>query len=104
MRPQALAAAKLRREGATLFFKAGQTEDAGQKRELLLQSRQLLQTILSKYPYVELVEKVARNLQIIDEQLQGIVQVPGEEVEDGGSPYGPNRESDSGEEDGAFPW
>lgn len=65
-----LAAVKLRREGADLFFKAGQTADVEQKKELLYKSRQLLQTILDKYPYVDLVDKVTRNLQIIDEQLR----------------------------------
>ncbi|MDH3394193.1 MAG: hypothetical protein OEL66_09300, partial [Desulfobulbaceae bacterium] len=65
----ALAAAKLRKKAATLFFKAGQATDSGSKKELLLQSRQLLQEIMAKYPYVDLIDKVSRNLQIIDEQL-----------------------------------
>lgn len=100
----ALAAAKLRREGAALFFKAGQTADAGQKRELLMQSRQLLQTILVKYPYVDLVEKVARNLQIIDEQLRTLGPLSEDGVDVGGNRNLSDGQSGSGDGDGAFPW
>ncbi len=85
----ALAAAKMRQAGATLFFKAGRTADTGQKKELLLQSREILQAILEKYPYVELVEKVAGNLQNVDAQLRLVTgQSAGgdESVTTGGTP------------------
>ena len=98
----ALAAAKLRREGAALFFKAGQTTDAEEKKELLLQSQQLLQIILDRYPYVNLVDKVVRNLQIIDEQLRVVDPFAG---------YGVSGEQDAATgqqgadgDNGSFPW
>jgi hypothetical protein len=36
---------------------------------LLKESRGLLQSILRRYPQVEIADKVAVNLQVIDEQL-----------------------------------
>ena len=91
----ALAAAKMRREGAALFFKAGRTADPAQKKELLLRSRQLLQAILEKYPYVELAEKVAGNLQNIDAQLRAVDAAPGKGGANNGAPVG-QPESDGG--------
>ncbi|MDH4320324.1 MAG: hypothetical protein OEV73_02380 [Desulfobulbaceae bacterium] len=72
----ALAAAKMRQEGASLFFRAGRTADIAQKKELLLQSREILQSILDKYPYVELVDKVAGNLQNVEAQLRLVAEGP----------------------------
>ncbi len=65
-----LAAVALRKEAANLFVRARRTQDYNGRITLLTQSRRLLQDILDKYPQVDLVEKVAVNLSVIDEQLQ----------------------------------
>ncbi len=100
----ALAAAKLRREGAALFFKAGRTVDVAQKKDLLLQSRQLLQTILIKYPYVELVGKVSRNLQSLDEQLRVIESSSVDGVQGEGEADLPDGKRGIDGDNGAIPW
>ncbi len=68
----ALAAVALRKEAANLFVRAGRTKDYNLRISLLNQSRALLQEILDKYPQVDLAEKVAVNIAVIDEQLQGM--------------------------------
>lgn len=66
------AAVTLRKEAANLFIKARRTKDYNGRIAYLTQSRRLLQEILDKYPQVELAEKVAVNLAVIDEQLQAM--------------------------------
>ncbi len=68
----ALAAVSLRKEAANLFVRARRTKDYNSRISLLNQSRTLLQEILDKYPQVDLAEKVAVNIEVIDEQLQGM--------------------------------
>lgn len=68
----AMAAVALRKEAANLFMKARRTKDYNGRITYLTQSRRLLQEILDKYPQVELAEKVAINLAVIDEQLQAM--------------------------------
>ncbi len=65
-----LAAIALRKKAAGLFVRARRTKDDRSRSVFLKQSRGLLQEILDKYPQVELIEKVAINLAVIDEQLQ----------------------------------
>ena len=66
------AAVALRKQAANLFIKARRTKDYNGRITYLTQSRKLLQEILDKYPQVELAEKVAVNLAVIDEQLQSM--------------------------------
>ncbi len=68
----ALAAVALRKEAASLFIKARRTQDYNGRISYLTKSRRLLQEILDKYPQVDLAEKVAVNLAVIDEQLQSM--------------------------------
>ncbi len=63
-------AVEMRRKAAGLFFKARKMVDPQEKRNLLLQSRNLLQKILDDYPQAEVVDKIRRNLQVIEAQLQ----------------------------------
>lgn len=61
-----------RRQAANLFVKVRKAQDQKYKQELLLESRQLLLDILTKYPRTEIIEKVKQNLKIIEEQIRNI--------------------------------
>lgn len=65
-----LAAAELRKESAVLFVKSRKVQHQEQKGSLLLQSRQLLLTILKKYPEADVADKVRENLRVIEEQIR----------------------------------
>jgi len=65
-----LAATAKRKDAAALFIKAVKTEDTDQKKELLLNSRRLLQEILTRYPEVNLIDKVTQNLETIEEHIR----------------------------------
>lgn len=65
-----LAAAAKRQEAAALFIKAVKTDDRERKKEFLLNSRQLLQEILTKYPGADLIDKVAQNLQVVEQHIR----------------------------------
>lgn len=67
-----LAAQEDRRKAAELFVQAGSAKDQSSRVALLQQSRQLLQGILNKYPQTELVEKVRKNLEKIEQDLRAI--------------------------------
>lgn len=67
-----LAAQDDRKKAAELFVRAGRSTDLGDKRELLLSSRRLLEDILRKYPRAGLQEKIRRNLNRIDQELAAI--------------------------------
>lgn len=67
-----LAAQEDRREAAELFVRAGNATDHDTQVTLLLQSRRLLQGILTKYPESGLVEKAKRNLETIEDQIRAI--------------------------------
>jgi tetratricopeptide (TPR) repeat protein len=69
-RGSVLAATALRSEAANLFVQARRTTDYNSRITLLNQSRTLLQEILDKYPQVDLAEKAAVHITVIDEQLQ----------------------------------
>lgn len=71
-RGSVLAATALRSEAANLFVRARRTTDYNSQITLLNQSRRLLQEILDKYPQVDLAEKAAVHITVIDEQLQGM--------------------------------
>jgi hypothetical protein len=67
-----LAVQENRRQAAELFVRANRASDLNTKIELLLQSRGLLQDILTKYPQSELADKVKRNLGRIEEEITAI--------------------------------
>lgn len=67
-----LAAQEDRREAAELFVRASNSSDRDNKIALLLESRQLLKGILTKYPQSGLVEKAQRNLERIEDEIRSI--------------------------------
>ncbi len=67
-----LAAQEDRRRAAELFVRANRTEDPESRKKLLFSSRQLLQDILVKYPQSDLIEKVRRNLERIEDEISAI--------------------------------
>ncbi len=64
-----LAAAAKRKKAATFFINAVKTSDYEQKKELLLNSRQLLQEILINYPGATIIDKVTQNLKTVEEHI-----------------------------------
>ncbi|PLX51052.1 MAG: hypothetical protein C0613_01665 [Desulfobulbaceae bacterium] len=66
------AARALRKKAAAIFVRARNTNDPTARKALLNESRDLLETILARYPQVEIAEKVVVNLQVIDEQLMAL--------------------------------
>jgi len=67
-----LAARDERRKAAELFVRAGRAQNPDNKKRLLLTSRQLLQDILVKYPQADIIDKVKRNLQRINDEISAI--------------------------------
>ena len=67
-----LAAQENRRKAAELFVQAGSAKEPATRVALLLQSRQLLQDILNKYPQSDLGDKVRKNLDRIESDLRAI--------------------------------
>jgi hypothetical protein len=65
-----LAAAAQRKQAATLFIKAVKTQTPENKKELLLESRRLLQDILKKYPQADIIDKVAQNLTTLEQHIE----------------------------------
>ncbi|MBU0681167.1 MAG: hypothetical protein KKD73_07080 [Proteobacteria bacterium] len=66
------AAKLLRKKAAAIFIKVRKADDDASRKALLNESRELLQSILEKYPQVEIADKVADNLHVIDEQLRSL--------------------------------
>ncbi len=69
-------AVEVRRKAAGLFFKARKTDNPQLKRQLLLQSRDLLRQVAEEYPEAEIIVKIKRNIQVLDDQLGVIPSVP----------------------------
>jgi tetratricopeptide (TPR) repeat protein len=67
-----LAAQDLRQKAAELFVRATNSRDTEEKRKLLLSSRDLLQSILVKYPQSGLTDKVQKNLARIEAELRAV--------------------------------
>ena len=65
-----LAAAEMRRTAANLFVKARRTTSSDQRKELMLESWQLLNQIPLKYPDAEILDKVAENIKILESQIR----------------------------------
>ena len=67
-----LAAGQMRKEAASLFIRAGKTQDIEKKKELLLDSHRILNEILVKFPQTDLLDKVHHNVGILEEQIRKI--------------------------------
>lgn len=66
------AAQEVRQKAAELFVRASNSRDTEEKRKLLISSRDLLQSILTKYPQSGISDKVQRNLARIESDLRGL--------------------------------
>jgi hypothetical protein len=93
-RPQMEEAAKLgaqdlRQKAAELFVRASNSRDTEEKRKLLLSSRDLLQSILVKYPQSGLGDKVQRNLTRIEAELKAVDASAGPRPAASGGAYVP---------------
>ncbi len=66
------AAQEVRQKAAELFVRASNSRDTEEKRKLLISSRDLLQSILTKYPQSGIADKVQRNLARIESDLRGL--------------------------------
>jgi len=64
-----LAAAEQRKQAASLFVKAVKEPSPENKTILLLESKQRLQEVLQKYPQADIIDKVAKNLATIEQQI-----------------------------------
>ncbi len=64
-----VASVGMRRKSANIFVKARREMDYDLKKELLRESWQLLHDITVKYPEVKLIDKVRRNLLIIEQHI-----------------------------------
>ena len=64
-----LAAADKRKQAASLFIKAIKARNRGDKKELLLESRGLLQEIMTKYPHADIIDKAAQNLETLEKHI-----------------------------------
>jgi hypothetical protein len=73
IREVSLQAAKAdRRRAADLFIRSTKTSDLGSKKRLLLESRKLLNSILTKYPDVEIGAKVVGNIARVEQEMLAI--------------------------------
>jgi len=65
-----LTAAKIeRRRAADIFVRSMKTEDPETRKELLIESRQVLKDILRKYPEVEVAQKVEGNIRTVEKKM-----------------------------------
>ena len=67
-----LGAGQMRKEAASLFIRAGKTADIEVKKQLLVDSYQMLKEILVKFPQTDLLDKVHQNIAILEEQIRKI--------------------------------
>jgi len=67
-----MAAGQMRKDAASLFIRAGRTSDIEKKKELLLDSLEMLNEILVKYPQTDLLDKVNQNIAILEDQIRKI--------------------------------
>ncbi|MBT8355846.1 MAG: hypothetical protein KJO60_15060 [Desulfofustis sp.] len=65
-----LTAAKIeRRRAADLFVRSMKTDDLENRKQLLIESRQVLKDILRKYPDVDVAEKVEGNIRTVEKKM-----------------------------------
>lgn len=68
-----LTAAKYqRRRAADLFVRSNKTDDPQSRKQLLVESRQVLKDILKKYPDVEVADKVRGNIRTVEKKMNEI--------------------------------
>jgi len=73
IREVSLQAAKAdRRRAADLFIRSTKTSDLESKKKLLMESRKLLNSILTKYPDVEIGAKVVGNIARVEQEMLAI--------------------------------
>lgn len=61
-----------RRKAADLFIRFTKTTDIESRKKLLIESRQLLKSILVKYPEVEIAPKVIGNIERVEQEMMAI--------------------------------
>ncbi len=61
-----------RRKAADLFIRFTKTDDLESKKKLLVETRRLLRGILEKYPQVEIAQKVAGNIDRVEQEMRAI--------------------------------
>jgi len=88
-----LGAQDMRQKAAELFVRASNNRDSEEKRKLLLSSRDLLQSILVKYPQSGLTDKVQRNLTRIEAELKAVDAGAGPRPATSGGAYVPPKTS-----------
>ena len=76
-----LGAGQMRKEAASLFIRAGKTADIEVKKQLLVDSYQMLKEILVKFPQTDLLDKVHQNIAILEEQIRKIDPALLEEIQ-----------------------
>jgi tetratricopeptide (TPR) repeat protein len=67
-----LAAEADRRKAADLFIRFTKASDVESRKKMLIESRQILQNILVKYPGVEITEKVLGNIKRVEKEMNTI--------------------------------
>ena len=72
VRAECLGAGQMRKEAASLFIRAGKTADIEVKKQLLVDSYQMLKEILVKFPQTDLLDKVHQNITILEKQIRKI--------------------------------
>ena len=63
------AAKNERRRAADLFVRSMKTDDLENRKQLLVESRQVLKGILDKYPDVEVADKVQGNIRTVEKKM-----------------------------------
>ncbi|MCL1979853.1 MAG: hypothetical protein FWG62_02105 [Proteobacteria bacterium] len=86
-----LAAQDLRQKAAELFVRASNNRDSEEKRKLLLGARDLLQSVLVKYPQSGLTDRVQKNLARIEAELRTVDGNAAPRPAAGGGAYVPPR-------------
>lgn len=84
-----MAAQDMRQKAAELFVRATGNRDTDEKRKLLLSARDLLQSILTKYPQSGLTDKVQRNITRVDSELRTLEGAGGARPVSSGGAYLP---------------
>ncbi len=64
-----LAARSERKRAADMFFRYREAGDIESQKKLLIQSRRILKDILVKYPEVEIIAKVNRNIATVEQEM-----------------------------------
>ncbi|MFC1844481.1 tol-pal system YbgF family protein [Thermodesulfobacteriota bacterium] len=77
-----LAAGQMRKEAASLFVRANKTLNIESKKQLFLDSYEILNEIVITFPQTDLLDKVYQNISIVEEQIKKIDPLLLEELQD----------------------